>query len=78
MAYSPYDYLIFRALEEDDNDEVFLYFLEYSESDYDDSIDEFLTAKTPNNFGKEYKYGAYQAILLGHTRDVRLRDEGRG
>ncbi len=54
-------------------------FLEYSESDYvyDDSIDEFLTAKTPNNFGKEYKYGAYQAILLGHTPDIRLRDEGR-
>ena len=59
--------------------EVLIYFLEYSETDYvyDDSIDEFLTAKTPNNFGKEYKYGAYQAILLGHTRDVRLRDEGR-
>ena len=56
----------------------FNFFPEYSESDYDDSIDEYNRLKTrADPFEKEFKYGTYEAIMNGKIPNVKLADEGK-
>ena len=54
--------------------------LEYSESDYeyDDHLDMYHTVKSPSYaiLSKEFKYGAYQAVMSGKVLDFKLDDSG--
>ncbi len=50
---------------------------DYSESDYDDSLDEYIRLKSrADPFEKEFQYGAYQAIMNGKIPHIKLDDAG--
>ena len=61
-----------------DNNFKFDFFIsDYSESDYDDSLDEYIRLKSrADPFEKEFQYGAYQAIMSGKIPHIKLYDAG--